>query len=84
MEREESVQSDRPLIGISLGDPEQRWLEKVCGASTLKKKELAKKLGSAGRPCGREPAKDDSNHRCLPPGSGELPRRRNNWVREIS
>ncbi|PIV04456.1 MAG: hypothetical protein COS57_08900, partial [Syntrophobacterales bacterium CG03_land_8_20_14_0_80_58_14] len=29
----------------SLKEMERRWLEKVCGVSTLKKKELAKKLG---------------------------------------
>lgn len=30
---------------LSLKEMEQRWLEKVCGASSLKKKELAKRLG---------------------------------------
>jgi len=41
----ESVTGKRDPEALSLKEMEQRWLEKVCGASTLKKKDLAKKLG---------------------------------------
>ncbi|MBN2438339.1 MAG: sigma 54-interacting transcriptional regulator, partial [Deltaproteobacteria bacterium] len=41
----ESVTEERDLQELSLKELEQQWLEKVCGASILKKKDLAKRLG---------------------------------------
>jgi len=41
----ESGAGERDPEALSLKEMERRWLEKVCGVSTLKKKELAKKLG---------------------------------------
>jgi len=54
----EGIRGELPLSGgmeyvieeqnpesLSLKEMEQRWLERVCGASTLNKKDLAKKLG---------------------------------------
>jgi len=41
----ENAAGDQGPETLSLKEMEQRWLERVCGASTLNKKELAKRLG---------------------------------------